>query len=79
MVGMVLVTIHLPSDATLEEAMRRLGLAEDEVDIAYGLVPLDPDQGLYALRVGEAAAARVAPEAGGPFSDPPIEPYGPPR
>jgi hypothetical protein len=76
---MVLVTVQLPPEATLQEAMQQLGLTEDEVDTAYGLVPLDPEQGLYALRVTEDAGHRVTPAAGGPFSDPPIEPYGPPR
>ncbi|MFB9247563.1 hypothetical protein ACFFWE_04950 [Sphaerisporangium melleum] len=77
---MVLITVELPpAEATLEEAMRRLGLGEDEVDTAYGLVLLAPEQGLYALRVTEDAGRRVAPPGGGPFSDPPIEPYGPPR
>ncbi|MEV7969323.1 hypothetical protein AB0O34_25545 [Sphaerisporangium sp. NPDC088356] len=76
---MVLVTVQLPPEATLAQAMRQLGLNEDEVDTAYGLVPLDPAQGLYALRVTEDAGDRVTPAAGGPFSDPPIEPYGPPR
>ncbi|MEO3807632.1 hypothetical protein ABGB17_01370 [Sphaerisporangium sp. B11E5] len=76
---MVLITVHLPPGATLADARHELGLAEDEVDTAYGLVPLDPDQGLYALRVTEPAAGRAAPPAGGPYSDPPIEPYGPPQ
>ncbi|GII63899.1 hypothetical protein Skr01_39840 [Sphaerisporangium krabiense] len=76
---MVLITVRLPQEATLEQAVRRLGLSEDEVDTGYGLVPLDPDEGLYALRVTEAAGHRVAPDGGGPFSDPPIEPFGPPR
>ncbi|WP_433360138.1 hypothetical protein [Streptosporangium sp. CA-115845] len=40
---------------------------------------IDPDQGLYGLRVTEAAARRVDPAAGeGPYADPRIEPYGPP-
>lgn len=76
---MVLITVHLPTGATLADARRELGLAEDEVDDAYGLVPLDPGQGLYALRVTEPAARRAAPPGGGPYSDPPIEPFGPPR
>ncbi|WP_344939021.1 hypothetical protein [Sphaerisporangium flaviroseum] len=75
---MVLVTVRLPQRATLEQAMRRLGLTEDEVDTAYGLVALDPVEGLYVLRVSEEAGARVPPSAG-PFADPPIEPYGPPH
>ncbi|MBX6381987.1 MAG: hypothetical protein IRZ07_03285 [Microbispora sp.] len=62
--------------------MRHLGLAADEVDAAYGLVPVDPGRNLYVLRVTEDAGRRVGAAGdadGGPYSDPPIEPYGPPR
>jgi hypothetical protein len=76
---MLLVTVRLPPGATLAQAMRHLELPEKEVDIGYGLVLIDPDQGLYGLRVSEAAARRIDPAAGeGPYSDPRIEPYGPP-
>ncbi|GAA3068417.1 hypothetical protein [Streptosporangium carneum] len=77
---MVLITVRLPSEATLKQAMRRLDLREEEVDTGYGLVLIDPEQSLYGLRVSEAAARRIDPAAGdGPYSDPRIEPYGPPR
>ncbi|MEV0755925.1 hypothetical protein [Streptosporangium sp. NPDC050280] len=77
---MLLITVRLPPDATLAQAMRHLKLPEDDVDTDYGLVLIDPDQGLYGLRVSEAAARRVDPKAGGgPYSDPRIEPYGPPH
>ncbi|WP_328710257.1 hypothetical protein [Microbispora hainanensis] len=95
----VLITVRLTAPATLETAMRRLGLAEDEVDTGYGLVPVDPRKDLYVLRVTEEAGRRVGDSDagavdggaadggaadggaadGGPYSDPPIEPYGPPR
>ena len=80
----VLITVRLPAPATLETAMRHLDLAEDEVDTAYGLVPVDPDRDLYVLRVSESAGRRLGDSGagkadGGPYSDPPIEPYGPPR
>lgn len=80
----VLVTVRLAAPATLEGAMRRLGLTEDEVDTGYGLVPVDPGRDLYVLRVTEEAGRRVGDSDagsadGGPYSDPPIEPYGPPR
>lgn len=70
---MVLVTVRLPPGATLADAIERLGLAEEEVDTGYGLVLIDPDQGLYGLRVTEEAGHRTGP----PFSDPRIEPFGP--
>jgi hypothetical protein len=79
----VLITVTLPPRSTIEDAQRRLGLADDEVDTAYGLVPVDPAHGTYALLVTEAAGARLqgAPEARGsyqgPFANPKIEPFGP--
>ena len=79
---MVLITTRLPRGATLESAMRTLNLTAEEVDTASGLVPIDPDEGLYALRVTEKAGHRVSAQTGpgeGPYSDPRIEPYGPPQ
>ncbi|ETK37407.1 hypothetical protein GCM10009530_64870 [Microbispora corallina] len=76
----VLITVRLPEGASLESAMSALGLEEDEVDTGYGLVPVDPGGGLYALRVSESAGRRVGGDgAAGPHADPPIEPFGPPR
>lgn len=80
----VLLTVRLPHGADLESAMRHLDLAEDEVDAGYGLVPVDPAKDLYALRVTEEAGRRITgggstPEVSGPYSDPPIEPYGRPE
>ncbi|MEU6998241.1 hypothetical protein [Nonomuraea sp. NPDC046570] len=72
---MVLITVRLPRGATLADAIERLGLSEDEVDTGYGLVLIDPDQGLYGLRVTDEAGHRAGP----PYSDPRIEPFGPPR
>ncbi|QBS40730.1 hypothetical protein [Nocardia sp. CS682] len=73
---MPLLTIRLPREATLTAALRELKLTVDDVDIAFGLVPVDPEAGLYALRVTDAAAARV--NTYGPdvqiFADPRIEP-----
>lgn len=67
---MALITVRMERDATLANAIERLGLDERDVDVAYGLVLIDPDQHLYALRVSEEA---------GTFADPKIEPYGPPK
>jgi hypothetical protein len=65
----VLITVRLPGDASLESAMRDLGLNEDEVDTGYGLVPVDPDKELYALRVTESAGRRVGDGSSGGSSD----------
>lgn len=78
--SVVLLTVRLPHGADLKSAMRHLELTEDEVDAGYGLVPIDPARNLYALRVTEEAGRRVTGggSAEGPYSDPPIEPYGRP-
>jgi hypothetical protein len=75
---MLMVTVRLPPGATLEDAMERLGLAEHEVDLDYGLILVDPGPSLYAMRVSEEAARRVDQPAG-PYADPKIEPFGPVR
>lgn len=79
----LLVTVTLPTAATFEQALDRLGLSTEEADADYGLVPLREEAGKYALLVTEAAAARLEHEEGskrpdGVFSNPKIEPFGPP-
>lgn len=75
---MPLLTIRLPRDATLASALRTLGLTDRDVDTGFGLVPVDPDAGLFALRVTDAAAARVtaATDEAQIFADPHIETDG---
>ena len=82
----VMLTVKLPAeDATLGEARRRLGLDDDEVDEEFGLVLLDPAEELYAVLVSADAGARAAAASGGaggtggPYANPPIEPFGPPE
>ncbi|MGW8557677.1 hypothetical protein [Streptomyces tubercidicus] len=73
----VLITTQLPSGATLDEAIRHLGLTTNEVDTDYGLVDLH--NGSYAMIVTQAAAEHIqgAPGIKGPFANPKIEPFGP--
>lgn len=77
---MLLVTVTLPRGAAMKQALEELGLSASEVDEAYGLVPVDPDQDLYAVLVTEPAAARLANHGdvagyAGPFANPEIEPF----
>jgi hypothetical protein len=78
----VMVTLRLdPEQASLPEVRRLLGLAEDEVDPAFGVVNISPAERLYTILVDEAAAERIAgaPAVEGVFGNPRIEPYGPPE
>jgi hypothetical protein len=69
-----------PSDASLDAVKRDLGLTDEEIDDEFGVVSIDPAGNRYAILVEEAAAERVGDQAGveGPFSNPRIEPFGPP-
>lgn len=72
---MPLLTIRLPRGSGLTDALRELRLAEEEVDRDYGLIEVDPDTGLFALRVSDAAAHRLAADTTGTvFADPRIDP-----
>ncbi|WP_067563734.1 hypothetical protein [Nocardia acidivorans] len=74
---MPLLTLRLPAPATLTDALKTLRLTADEVDMDFGLVPVDPDAGLFALRVSDAVAARLTTAGVGEiqvYSDPPIGP-----
>jgi hypothetical protein len=77
-----LMTVELDPAATdLTAAAQRLGVATESLDATYGVVPIDPDQHLYSVLVDELAMGSAAsrPGVSGPFSNPRIEPFGPPR
>lgn len=74
---MPLLTIRLSAHATLADALEALRLTADEVDMEFGLVPVDPEAGLFALRVSDAVAARLTTagfEHVQVYADPRIEP-----
>jgi hypothetical protein len=78
----VMVTLRLdPEQATLEEVRRRLNLAADEVDRAFGVVNISPAEHLYTILVDETAAGRIAGHelVEGVYANPRVEPFGPPE
>jgi hypothetical protein len=66
---------------TLEEIEERFGIDPDGVDRRFGVVEVDPDDHLFTLRLEAAEAAKLGSGQGaeGPFSDPEIAAFGPPR
>jgi hypothetical protein len=60
---------------------RKLELDDEQLDPDFGVVEIDPVQHQYAVLVDEDVAAKVAeaPEVEGPFSNPRVEPFGPPQ
>jgi hypothetical protein len=80
----ILLTVKLPPEkASLPAAIRELELDRDEIDANFGVVRLSPDDDLYAVMVDEAVAGRLSGrkdiEVKGPYANPRIEPFGPPK
>ncbi|WP_128561897.1 hypothetical protein [Methylobacterium crusticola] len=62
---------------TLREAARTLGVPKRDVDRAFGVVPVDGERGLFAVKVRVGAASEGAASSGeGVFSNPRIATFG---
>ncbi|GJL56100.1 MAG: hypothetical protein NPIRA02_32320 [Nitrospirales bacterium] len=83
----VLVTISWEKGVpTLKDVCKKYGLKLEEIDQEYGIIEIDPQDNLYSILVDHEAAQRINPQftqddtgIKGPFSNPPIEPFGPPQ
>jgi hypothetical protein len=62
---------------SLAEAAKQLGLEEDALDRNFGVVIIDPDRGLFSVRVDASKLSGDFDPEKGPFSDPPIAPMRP--
>jgi hypothetical protein len=79
---MALMTVHGPNGApSLAEAAGELGVSMADMDDKFGVVPIDPENKLYAVQVKGSSIAGGKAESGeeyrGPFSNPKIAPFGP--
>lgn len=74
----VMMTVKLDAaTASVAAAAAQLGVPVKNVDPAFGLVPIDPDAGLYAVKIArDAAPPARAGTFRGPFSNPRIAPFG---
>jgi hypothetical protein len=78
----LMLTLKLdPKQASFPNVMRRFGLTADEIDQDFGVVKISIDENLYAVLVDEAAVSKVSGRKGvkGPYANPKIEPFGPPK
>jgi hypothetical protein len=69
---------------TLEELKERFRLSDAEIDASFGVVEIDPQTHTYTILVEESAVDKLQPSGSigkveGPFSNPRIEPFGPPE
>ncbi len=82
----ILMTVSSPdAKPDIGRAAEVLGVSQKSLDADFGVVSVDPERGLYAVKV-EAEAVPSQPPAGteakpysGPFSNPRIEAFGPRR
>ena len=79
---LALMTVSLPHAVpSLAEAATQLGVALADVDETFGLVPVDPEKGLYAVQVRADKLPSETQDRGagfrGPWSNPSIEPLSP--
>lgn len=68
-----LYTVQCDKKPSLEEAASKLGFEVKQLDASFGVVSIDPVNGMYGIQ------AEVSPEKGqaGPFSNPGIGLYRP--
>lgn len=62
---------------SLEQVAEKLKVAPSDLDAAYGVINIDPEEHLYSVLVEEDKLPGTGNEPGieGPFSNPRIEPF----
>ncbi len=68
---------------TIADIRRRYSLDDDDIDTDFGVVEVDPAEHVYTFLVEEKAASKISVDSDwsveGPYSNPRIEPFGPPE
>lgn len=78
----VMVTLKLdPDHASVEDARECLGIDDAAIDRDFGVIAVSPEENLYTVLVDAEATEdmRTGEGIAGPFSNPRIEPFGPPQ
>jgi len=78
----MMITLKLdPDHASMGEVRKKLGIGPEQIDESFGVIDVAPQEHLYAVLVDEDVAAEVSgkPDVEGTFSNPKIEPFGPPQ
>ena len=76
----VILTVHGgTTPPTLAEAAAQLSVAEHDLISGFGVRPIDPERGIYAveIRADRLPEQEASTPYQGPFSNPPIEAFGP--
>ena len=80
--AVLLTMVHKGQAPTTGDVARELGVPVSAVDPDYPAALIDPAESLYAVRIVASALADRSPTDEtyrGPFADPPIGTFGPPR
>jgi hypothetical protein len=75
-----LMTVQLSKgSSSVADAAKKLGVDTSAIDPTFGVVPIDPERGAYAVQVRSDAIGEASDEAAfrGPWSNPAIAPFGP--
>lgn len=81
----IMVTFQVEGPVpTVDQLQERYGLTDEEIDRRFGVVEVDPADRTYTILIEASAAKKVQAEGPitkveGPFSNPRIEPFGPPE
>jgi len=79
----LLMTVEMPGvEPSIDRAASALGVAVEDLDGAFGVVPIDPACAKYAVQVRAdklPTEMRPAGEHHGPWSNAKIAPFGPVR